>query len=401
MIWFKPLTGDQWASDLSVQRYRGRPVLTWWQGCNGKGGQDMIYDSSYRRVATVRAGNGLWADLHEFAITPQDTALITAYEPVYHTVATPSGPARRLEINSVVQEIDIHSCQVYSTCLVLFQWDSLDHVPLRDSEYPGPASSADYFHANSVQEDADGNLIIDSRDTWAVYKVSHRTGRIMWTLGGKHSSFTFGPRARFAFQHDARVLGPDDRFVTLFDDEAGPPVVRGQSRGLKLRLDFKHRRATLVRQFVHSPSLQEYVMGSVQQLPNSDVFVGWGPSGYFSEYNSAGQLVYDARFAGPDSTYRAFRFRWTGTPAAPPTVVASASAGQGRSHLYASWNGATQVASWRVLGGSQTSPLRPLKTVRRHGFETAIAIRPMAFLAVEALDRSGHVLARSATIKSG
>jgi hypothetical protein len=396
LIWFRPLRGKEWASDFMVQDYRGEPVLTWWQGCNGQGGQDMVYDSAYRPVAVVHAGNGLWADLHEFSITPQNTALITAYYPVYRTVATAHGRARRLEIDSVVQELDIRSCQLYRTCLVLFQWDSLDHVPVRDSEYPGPSSRADYFHVNSVQEDAGGDLIIDSRDTWAVYKVNHQTGRIIWTLGGKHSNFTFGRSARFAFQHDVRVSGPNDEVVTMFDDEGGPPAVRGQSRGLKLRLDFKRMRATLVRQFVHTPSLQEYVMGSVQRLANSDLFVGWGPSGYFSEYDRAGHLVFDARFAGPDSTYRAYRFNWTGSPAAPPDIAASVVAN--RTHVFASWNGSTKVAAWRVLGGSIRARLRRLRVVPKRAFETSIATRALAYVAVEALDHSGHLLGRSATI---
>jgi hypothetical protein len=404
LIWFKPLTGYQWASDFAVQRYQGRPVLTWWQGCNGKGGEDMVYDSSYRPVVVVRAANGLSADLHEFNITPEGTALITAYYPVYRRVTTPHGETRRLETDSVVQEIDIGSCQLYRQCLVLFQWDSLDHVPVRDREYPEPSSgsgssSDDYFHVNSVQEDADGSLIIDSRDTWAVYKVSHQTGRIIWTLGGKRSDFSFGPGARFAFQHDARVAGPNDRLLTVFDDEGGPPAVRAQSRGLKLRLDLKRMRATLVRQFVHSPSVLDYVMGSVEPLPNSDSFVGWGPSGYFSEYTPSGRLVFDARFAGPDSTYRAFRFRWAGSPVAPPDIAARRVTTGNR--VYASWNGATRVALWRVLGGVSATALRPLRTVPKTGFETPIGTRPEPYVAVEALDRSGRVLGRSAAIRPG
>jgi hypothetical protein len=394
LIWFKPLTGYQRASDFKVQRLLGRPVLTWWQGCNGKGGQDVVYDSSYRRLAVVKAANGLWADLHEFNITPRGTALITAYYPVYRRVLTANGFERRLISDSVVQEIDLRSCQRYSTCLVLFQWDSLDHVPVSESRYPGPSSSADYFHVNSAQEDGDGNLIIDSRDTWAVYKVNHQTGRIIWALGGKHSSFTFGPGAAFAFQHNVRV-SHHDRVVTMFDDEGGPPAVRPQSRGLKLRLDFKHMRATLVRQYVHTPALQEYVMGSMQQLPNADVFLGWGPSGYFTEYDRSGHVVFDARFAGPDSSYRAYRFSWTGRPATSPDIAASTTAGH--TQVYASWNGATDVASWRVLGGERRGRLHPLRVAPRRGFETNIATARKRYVAVEALDRSGRVLGRSPT----
>jgi hypothetical protein len=87
LVWFDRLSGQgAVASNLAVQRYRGQRVLTWWQGnvLSGFGeGVDQIYDRAYRPVATVRAGNGLWADLHEFQITPQGTALITAFNPVH------------------------------------------------------------------------------------------------------------------------------------------------------------------------------------------------------------------------------------------------------------------------------------------------------------------------------
>ena len=67
------------AADFRVQRYDGQPVLTWWQGYikpAGFGqGSDVIYDSGYRQVATVHAGNGMIADLHEFLLTPQEDGL--------------------------------------------------------------------------------------------------------------------------------------------------------------------------------------------------------------------------------------------------------------------------------------------------------------------------------------
>jgi hypothetical protein len=90
IVWYSPNTGfpaskGEGRMDLKVQTYRGRPVLTWWQGqvITGYGeGRAMIADSSYRTIATAKAGNGLQADLHEFVISAQDTALITAYRQV-------------------------------------------------------------------------------------------------------------------------------------------------------------------------------------------------------------------------------------------------------------------------------------------------------------------------------
>ena len=139
LIWFSPVPAGQRASDLRVQRYLGKPVLTWWQGLSGAGlgfGKDVIYDSSYRQIATVNGANGFPADLHEFEITAQNTALITTYQPVYWDASgVRGGKKRQIVVDSVVQEIDI------PTGLLLFQWDSLDHVPVTDS-YVRPPSAA-------------------------------------------------------------------------------------------------------------------------------------------------------------------------------------------------------------------------------------------------------------------
>ena len=75
LVWYGKYTS---ARDFKVQRYRGRPVLTWWKGkvVAGHGvGEYVIFDDSYREIARVRAGNGYRGDLHEFLITAQDTAL--------------------------------------------------------------------------------------------------------------------------------------------------------------------------------------------------------------------------------------------------------------------------------------------------------------------------------------
>ena len=32
LVWFKPLSGGQSATNMQVQQYQGKPVLTWWQG---------------------------------------------------------------------------------------------------------------------------------------------------------------------------------------------------------------------------------------------------------------------------------------------------------------------------------------------------------------------------------
>jgi Arylsulfotransferase (ASST) len=97
LVWLKPLPDGLQAADFRVQRYKEQPVLTWWQGHVGAGvgsGENVIVDSAYRQIATVRAANGLSAEVHEFRLTPRGTALITAYYPVYADASSVDGPAR-------------------------------------------------------------------------------------------------------------------------------------------------------------------------------------------------------------------------------------------------------------------------------------------------------------------
>ncbi len=402
LVWFKPLPHKDQATDVRVQTYANQPVLTWWQGYLGAGigvGEDVIDDTSYKQIAVVRAANGLSADLHELKISPQGTALITAYYPVYwnwngNGRFSRHGAKRRKVFDSVVQEIDI------PTGLVLFQWDSLDHVPLNGSYLKAPRSVKspfDYFHVNAVEPDTDGNLVISARNTWAAYKVDHSTGRIIWVLGGRHSSFKMGPGASFAFQHDVRVRASNDLFITMFDDGAGPPIVHKHSRGLKLILDTKHMTAREVAGFDHAPQLLANYEGNFQQLSGGDKLLGWGQQPYFTEFNSRGKIVFDARFVGPNSSYRAYRFPWNGTPHTAPAIAATSGK---EATVYVSWNGATNVASWRVLGGPSATRLRVLSTVRKRGFETSIRVRAQHYVAAQALDSHGHELTSSATVRT-
>ena len=397
LIWFHPLPAKYEAFAFEAQRYRGKPVLTWWQGIvNNRGfgvGEDVIYDSSYRQIATVKAGNGYEADLHDFTLTPHGTALITAYNPVHTNMSSVGGPTNGTVIDGVVQEIDVR------TGLVLFEWHSLGNVPLSDS-YAKPASDGlfDYFHVNSVALDSDGNLIVSARNTWAIYKINHRTGKIIWQLGGKHSSFEMGAGAQFAYQHDARRQ--PDGTITVFDNGADPKV-HPQSRTLALRLDLRTMTASVVREWTHPKKLVAGSQGNMQTLPNGDRFVGWGSEPNLTEFSPDGRVLFDAVLAAPDTSYRAYRFAWSGTPTGKPAIATSIGGG-GTLTVCASWNGATSVARWRILSGAAPGQLKPVAQVARSGFETSAKLSTKApYVAVEAQDAGGHVLGTSDAVTPG
>ncbi len=388
LLWFQPLPKNMLATDFRVQQLWGQPVMTWWQGAinHGSGrGEDVVYDRNYRLLAVVKAANGLQgADLHEFLVTPQGQAYIIAASPVRL-----SGMGRPV-MDSVVQEIDI------KTGLVLFEWHALDHIPLSESFFKPstPGFVYDPYHLNSIAIDRDGNLILSMRNTWADYKIDHRTGAVIWTLGSNRSSFRLGPGTATAFQHDL-VVQPDGTY-TIFDDGAGPPNVHSQSRAIRIRVDAKKMTVTLVKQYEHVPPLLSAFEGGAQALPGGDLFVGWGQQPYFSEFNGAGRLDFDAHFTAPTNSYRAYRFPWNGQPATPPDVAVARGA-DGVSTVYASWNGATDVTAWRVLAGSSPTALTPAGAARRRGFETAIPVHSeQPYFSVQALGSSRQTLATSA-----
>lgn len=371
------------------QTYQGKPVLTYWDGNSTSYGHGdvVILDDTYTPIATVTTGGDLGphqADMHESAITSQGTMLLTSYPEVPADLSSIGGPKDGWVLEGVAQEVDI------ATGAVLFEWRSLDHVPVADTFQPltvGDGTEAnpfDYFHINSVQDDGPDQLLISARHTHAVYEVARQTGDLTWQLGGRQSSFTFGPGAMFAWQHDARRQA--DGTITLFDNEASPT----SSRGLRLSLDLTTMTATEVAQYLPPTPRDAATQGDVQVLPDGNVFVGWGQEPFYSEYTAGGWLLSDATFTAGTS-YRAFRAPWVGRPTTPPDAVLVRSGSTAT--VYASWNGATEVASWRVLSGSDAADAVPVTTVPRSGFETAIPVaHPGAYVDVEALDATGAVL---------
>jgi hypothetical protein len=401
IVWYSPNTGFPASKgmgrvDLKVQSYQGHPVLTWWEGqiIRGTGeGQAIIADTSYRTIATIKGG-GLKVDLHEFVISPQDTALVTAVRPGPADLSGVGGPAQGVALAGVVQEIDI------PTGRVLFEWSSLDHVPVTDTyvSFSGGTTAApfDYFHVNAISIAPDGNLLLSARNTSTVYKVSRPTGQVIWQLGGKQSSFTMGPGATFWFQHHVLPQGQDT--VSIFDDGGAPPTKEPQSRAILLNLDTGAMRATLQRSYVHPAGLAAANQGSMQVLADGEVLVGWGNLPYFSQFREDGTLILDGQFPVGDQSYRAFTAAWTGHPTDKPAAAAGVNPAGG-SVVYASWNGATEVSTWTVLAGTSAGTLAKVGSQGRSGFETMITVNSAGpYFAVTAQDAGGHVLGQSATV---
>ncbi|WP_344277489.1 arylsulfotransferase family protein [Actinomadura napierensis] len=389
-VWFRG--SKDLVTDLRVQTYKGEPALTYWEGARLVGGHGagtgIVLDRSYQQIAEVRAGEGMQGDLHEFQLTDQGTALLTAYPEVIADLRPIGGPREGHVYGCHVQEVDVE------TGKVLLDWNALDHIEIAETKMPmtkdtdgTKGKTFDPVHVNSVQAYGD-TLLISARDTCALYSIDRRTGAVRWRLGGRRSDFTVGSRAAFAWQHNARRH--DATTITLFDNHI-TNVGDGASRGVVLKIDEKARKATLLREYTDGKTYGQY-MGNVQLLENGNAVVGYGSTATVIEFGPDGRPVMEMTGAG---SYRAYRAPWSAQPRTVPSV-AIASVSGGRMRVHASWNGATEVAAWRFLTDANAARFTTAASVRRTGFETAATMPVAPRVVAEALASNGRVLARSA-----
>ncbi len=392
--WFHQFVNPLEATDFRTQTYDGKPVLTWWEGTISKAGVGIgsyvVYDDTYTKIATVKAGDRMEGDLHEFQLTPRGTAFITVYHEVPADLSSVGGPKKGWVYDSVVQEIDISSGDV------VFEWHSLDHVPLTESLQANrePAKNAtkarplDYFHVNSIADAPGGNVLISGRNTSAIYLLA-RDGHVVWRLGGKKSDFGPPDAVKFAFQHNAQLH--DGNLLSLFDNGAIPKV-EPYTRPIVLKLDPATKHAKVVKSFVHPLKISSPFEGNLQLLGDGGAFVGWGGVRKLTEFTPAGKVRFELKLPFGD-TYRGFRLPWTGHPGGRPVIAVAGD------RVYASWNGNTDVARWDVLAGSDADHLSRIAGRPWSGLETMVQLEtPPAAVAVRALDASGDTLGTSDTI---
>lgn len=406
-VWVDPIGTAALATDLHTQTYAGQPALSWWQGTLTNTGQtltgeDVLVDQHYKEIGKPLKGQNGWViSEHELVVSGTD-AWVTAYKVVPANLSAYGGPSNGKLLDCAIQEYNLQTGQLIST------WDAATHIRLKDSYQPVstlPSVPWDAYHVNSLQLTGSGTFLVSMRNDWAAYMVNAPTGAIEWTLGGKASTFKFGKNASFAWQHDVELHSNgevsvfDDACCSLANGKFGKPS--GQTRGLVLKLDTTKHTASYVHQYTLKAlngSNDTAFLGNTDLLPDGNVAVGFGSQPYFAEYNSSGKLLEQVQWPAPDQSYRAYVVNgWVGTPYFPPAGAARTTSG--KSTVYASWDGATLLASWRVLAGTSSKHLSTVAAkVKKSGFETTIPLsKSYSDFEVQALDSHGKVLGSSKT----
>jgi hypothetical protein len=400
LVWFhRPPNPDWGIADLRPQIWQGHDDLLWWQGLiNTFGfgtGEDVIANSAYEPVARIKGGNGLQADLHDVQLTPSGAAYVTVYYPVWADVPLPGAKGalrREVVLDSAVQEIDVR------TGLVMWEWQSLGHVPLSQSRIKAPSSGPyDYFHLDSLQVLPEGKLLLCARNVWGVYAIAPHTGQIAWQLGTRRSSLQLASGARFGWPEEAQLL-PSGQ-LALYD---GGAQSVSHPRGEVLDLEWSNNTASLAPYGQLTGSFgtpREVGQGSIQPLADGNWLLDSAGLPSLIEYDSEGNVIYEVKFPVGEVGYRVYRAPWQGQPTAAPNLLADNSAAGTTSYM--SFDGATDVASWRLFGGSSAHTLEALATAPATGFETEISTHAVADVLAQALNAAGEVIGESKVISTG
>lgn len=414
-------------ANVDVQKYDGGPILSFYGGPLEDSttiGNGFIfgYDQEYNEVGRLSAGNlKVGADAHEFVMTGERTAIVTAYETIEWDLRVYGGDEHGLVLDSIFQEIDLDSFEV------LFQWRASEHFAMDLSYKPMDPDSAygwDFFHLTSVQKSEAGNYLVSAAHMHAIYLIDGAIGHVVWTLGGKANDFEelpppegrrfSAPLLTMAWQHHARFYpGRREREITVFDNHGasinGWGCTENCSRGMHLELDPGARTARLLNEYLHPQGLWSISQGSVQVLDGGNVFVGWGRNPAVTEHLPGGECVFDVQFSpwrspatgwqGLDS-YRAAKVDWAGAPRWKPDVAAERSPA-GDVTAWASWNGATEVREWVLLGARKEKELdgagRVVARAQRDGFETVLWVEKFEgrYLRAVAVGDGGRILRAS------
>jgi hypothetical protein len=271
-----------------------------------------LMDSSYSIVDSFTTGNGYQLDIHDFQLLPNGHALLLAYDwqTIRMDTVVAGGDTAAIVLGAIIQEVD-------ASKNVIFEWRSWDHFQITDAteDIDLTAHSIDYVHANAVELDNDGNILLSSRNMDEITKINGQTGEIIWRLGAvksRNNQFQFINDTRtFSHQHDIRRLSNGN--VSLFDN--GKLLVPQYSRTLEYELEEENKEATLVWKFSYDPPIYKNIMGNMQRLLNGNTIIGWG--GYFSpdrraisEVNLDGSVALELSLPDTFTNYQAFKFPW-------------------------------------------------------------------------------------------
>jgi len=271
-------------------------------------GPDKIYglDSSGTMVNQFYAPPGIVLDVHELRVLSDGSYYIIGEE---HLIIDMSQYVQGGDTAAVVLTNDVIHMDVNDN--ELWRWKTIEHYNILDVDQYIDLTQhqIDWTHCNSIEIDPDGNILLSTRNFDEVTKIDRTTGDIIWRLGGEKNQFTFINDSRgFSRQHCVRQLSNGN--LIMFDN--GDFLLPEYSSVVEYKIDETNFTATLVRRYTRNESVFSRVLGSVQELTNGHILIGWGENQNpaVGEIDEQDSVEFEMKFINYTRQYRAYRFKW-------------------------------------------------------------------------------------------
>ena len=173
---------------------------------------------------------------------------------------------------------------------------------------------------------------------------------------------------------------------------------------MRVQIDQKRMTVKLLAEYKNEDRIPSASQGSMQDLPNGNVILGYGFSGVYTEFAHDGTLLCDTHIgpernygSGDVQTYRSFKFEWHGYPNTKPALAITVDK-LNMWRAWMSWNGATEVKTWFLQGANESDADEEhwsvLEQARKNGFETSIYLQSghPRWFRVKAVDHWNNVL---------
>lgn len=272
----------------------------------------FVLDTALQTVGELTSGWNVPLAQHDFYLLPNGNRIMLCQENVIvdmRQFVAGGHPAASIT-QAVVQEVRPDG-------FVVFQWRSLDHIPVTASYEDLEAAAIRYIHNNSIDVDTDGNLLLSLRHCAAVVKVNRNTGEVQWIMGGKLNQFTFideheeNAPTYFSYQH--HVIRLPNGNITMFDN--GNLRSPQYSRCLEYAVDEEQKTARLVWEYRRTPDIFTQLQGSMQTLPNGNRLITWGSAALkgapaITEIDANNTVVFEATSQKDMYFYKASKISW-------------------------------------------------------------------------------------------
>lgn len=186
------------------------------------------------------------------------------------------------------------------------EWPLWEHLDPKTHLLPAWNHRKEWTHCNSISLTPKGNWLLSSRTLSTIFEVNPKSGKVKWSWGDGTT----------AAQHDVKYNSDDT--ITIFDNGIGRQKTFDYSRVLEIDAKSKE----ILWEYTDNPPFTFHTImgGSVNQLPNGNMFICETAKGQFFEVTRDKKVVWEyinpffvsnPRLGGRmNLVFRAHRYAW-------------------------------------------------------------------------------------------